>query len=302
MSRVELTGASSRRTITPVKAGEIKHVTIIGVGLLGGSIGLALKRRLTQAHVAGVGRREASLREALRAGAIDSAHLDAAAPAGRSDVIILATPVGSFERHLRAIQPVLKMGAWVTDVGSTKAEAARTARKVLGPRGPFVGSHPMAGGERKGPAHARADLLDGATCIVTPTPDTPPRLVARAEALWRLLGMNVTRMSPAAHDRAMAAVSHVPHAAAALLMLLPRKADLPLAASGLRDMTRLAAGDPEMWRDIFLTNRRNVAMTMGRLERSLAALRCAVAEGDARAIESLLRKARKVRSLRGEWS
>jgi prephenate dehydrogenase len=271
-----------------MSTGEIQHVTIIGVGLMGGSIGLALKKRWPRVRVAGVGRRQASLREAVRVGAIDTAHMEAAEAAAESDLVILATPVGAFEGYLRAIRPALKAGAWVTDVGSTKAEVVRAARRVLGPRGAFIGSHPMAGSERKGPAHARADLFEGATCIVTPSATTPKRF-------WRTLGMKVVRMSPAAHDRSVAAVSHLPHVVSALLMMLPREGDLPLAAGGLRDMTRLAAGDPEVWRDILLSNRREVVRAIDGFRRSLDRIRRLVAESQTGAIESLLKHAQSRR-------
>ena len=232
------------------------------------------------------------VREALRIGAIDTAHLDVAEAVPHSDLVVLATPVGAFEGYLRAIRPLLKAGAWVTDVGSTKAEVVRGARRALGAGGPFIGSHPMAGSERKGPAFARADLFDGATCVLTPTAGTPPHLSARAERFWRMLGMRVLRMSPAAHDRRVAAVSHLPHAVSAVLMLLPREADISLAATGLRDMTRLAAGDPEVWRDILLTNRREVLRAIRRFTRGIDELGEAISRGDAAAIEKLLRRAK----------
>jgi len=272
-----------------------QHVTIIGVGLLGGSIGLALKRRF-RAHVAGVGRRQASLDEALRRGTIDEAFLDAAAPASRSDLVILATPVRAFEAHLRAIAPVLKPSCLVTDVGSTKAVVVASAQRVFRRgRCPFVGSHPMAGSEQRGSAFAREDLLEGTLCLITPTARTADADVAAVEALWSDLGMRVMRMTPAAHDRAVAAISHLPHALSALLMLLPAEGDLKLSAGGFRDMTRLSAGDVEMWRDIFLTNPKAVAAALDRFGRSLAKLREAIARGDAAKIEKLLTQARRRR-------
>ena len=270
----------------------LKHVTIVGVGLLGGSAGLAIKAHDPNIRIAGVGRRQASLDKALAVGAIDTAHLDSAGAAGDSDLVILATPVGAFEAHLRAIRPVLRRGAVITDVGSTKARVVRTGERVLGAGGPFVGSHPMAGSEAKGVAFARADLFVGATCIVTPTPNTPRRLVGRVRRLWEMLGMHTLDMTPGAHDRAVARVSHLPHALAGLLMLLPGRNDLPVAASGFRDATRLASGDPEMWRDIFITNRRAVLAAIDRLDGSLAKLRDLVAAGDAAGIERLLRRAK----------
>jgi prephenate dehydrogenase len=276
-----------------------RHVTIIGVGLLGGSLGLAIKERRRGVHVAGVGRRRESLQEAMRIGAINSAHLHAAEPAAASDLIILATPVGAFARHMQAIAPVLKRGAVVTDVGSTKAAVDRMARRILGRSGRFVGGHPMAGSELKGPSHARADLFVGAPCILTPTRDTPRAVLATVERLWRALGARVVRMSPAAHDRAVAAVSHLPHVLAVLLMTLPRRADLEVAASGFADSTRLAGGDVEMWRDIFMTNRKAILAAIDAFDEDLMRLRDLVETGDAKGIEQFLAAAK---ARRDAWS
>ncbi|HUT61237.1 MAG TPA: prephenate dehydrogenase [Phycisphaerae bacterium] len=273
----------------------LNHVTIIGVGLLGGSIGLALKKLRPRVRVAGVGRRRSSLARAMRAGAIDSAHLDAGEAVGQSDLVILATPVGAFAGHLSAIRPHLKAGAMVTDVGSTKVEVVRAARRILGPRELFVGSHPMAGSERKGVQFARADLFRGAVCVVTPTPSTPRGLAARAERLWRMLGMRTVRMSPAAHDKAMANVSHLPHVAASVLMTVPGRADLSVAGPGLRDTTRLASGDPEMWRDIMLSNRKAILAALNRFGRSMGTLRRLLAKADAKGIERFLTAVKKRR-------
>ena len=263
----------------------IHHVTIIGVGLLGGSIGLAIKALGGGIRVAGVGRRAQSLRAAMKVGAIDSAHLDISQAVPQSDMVILATPVGAFENCLRAIKPCLKKGAVVTDIGSTKGAVVRLAARVLGVGGPFVGSHPMAGSEHRGSAYARADLLAGATCIVTPTPHTPPASVRRVEAFWRALGMRTVRMAPAAHDRAVAEISHLPQALASLLMMRPKPGHLKLAASGFRDMTRLAGSDAQMWRDIFLTNPAAILDALDRFGRSLEDLREMVKRADASGLE-----------------
>ncbi len=269
-----------------------KHVTIIGVGLLGGSAGLAIKASVRGVHVAGVGRRQASLDEALAVGAIDSAHLDAAEAVRGTDLVILATPVGAFETHLRAIAPVLDESAVVTDVGSTKREVVRTAARVLGRDGRFVGSHPMAGSERKGPAFARADLFEGATCILTPTKHTPSEAKEIVYALWDTLGMRRVEMAPAAHDRALAHVSHLPHVVSSLLMLLPRARDLDVAATGFRDTTRLASGDPEMWRDILLSNRDAMLDAVDELDERLVRLRDLLEVADADELEKLLARAK----------
>ena len=289
-----MTGRGACATLPRVMAGQrFKHVTVVGVGLLGGSVGLAIKARNPKVLIAGVGRRKASLDEALRVGAIDAAYLDAAQTAGDSDLIVLATPVRAFARHLRSIMPVLRAGALVTDVGSTKADAVRTAERILGRGGPFVGSHPMAGSERKGVAFAGADLFEGATCILTPTAHTPPAMLNRAERLWKTLGMRTVRMSPAGHDRALARVSHLPHLLAGLLMMMPKRADLTVAATGLRDTTRLAAGDPEMWRDILLTNRKQILAAIDNFGESLADLRDLLERSDPAEIQAFLAKAKK---------
>lgn len=272
----------------------IQHVTVIGVGLLGGSAALALKADDPSIRIAGVGRRPESLRQALAAGAIDTAWLDPAEAVARADLVILATPVGAFGHHMRAIAPVLPKGAIVTDVGSTKAAVVRSAGRILGHRR-FIGSHPMAGSELKGVAYARADLFAGATCILTPVPSTPARVVRRVEKVWRRMRMRTVRMSPAGHDRAVARISHLPHALAGLLMRLPAPAELDIAATGFRDATRLAGGDPEMWRDIFLTNRRQVLAAIDDFDQALMALRDLVEAGDAGGLLAFLAAAKRRR-------
>ena len=273
----------------------LQHVTIVGVGLLGGSVSLALKARHRAIHVAGVGRRPESIGRALDAGVIDSAHLDAAAPAAETDLVILAAPVRAFAAHLEEIAPRLRAGAWVTDVGSTKAQVVAEAERILGPGGPFVGSHPIAGSDRKGAAYSRADLFRDATCVLTPTASTPPELVARAEALWQSMGMKTVRMDPAAHDRALARVSHLPHLLAAALVLLPDGGELDLSGTGFADTTRLAGGDPEMWRDIALTNGDAILEAIDRFGETLAGLRERIANQDAEGIERFLADAQRRR-------
>ena len=275
--------------------GNIRCVTIVGVGLLGGSIGLAMRAAGPAVRIVGVGRRQSSLDEALEVGAVDEVHLDVAEGVAHADMVILATPVGAFGRLLEGAKAGLKAGAVVTDIGSTKAEVVAQAEFALGRGGPFVGSHPMAGSEHKGPAFARADLFAGATCIVTPTEHTPPELAERVERFWLALGMRVVRMSPADHDRAVARISHLPQVLASLLMQLPDEADLDISASGFRDSTRLAGSDPEMWRDILMTNRAPVLAAIGDMAGRLGRLAELIQAGDADAIEQLLAVARQRR-------
>ncbi len=274
---------------------ELQQLTVIGVGLLGGSVGLAVKATDESVRVVGVGRRRSSLDRALAAGAIDRATLDTAEGVSGSDLVVLASPLGAYERHLSAMAPALSPAAAVTDVGSTKALAVRLAESILGRSGPFVGSHPMAGGERRGVEFARADLFVNATCIVTPTARTPKELVGRVQRFWRLLGAVTISMSPARHDRAVARVSHLPHVLAALIVLGQRPADLPLAGGGFLDTTRIASGDPGMWREILLTNRRAVLAAIDEAEEHLAHLRDLIELGDGPGVERFLASAKRRR-------
>jgi prephenate dehydrogenase len=275
-----------------------KQVTIIGVGLLGGSLGLAVRKLRLAGRVIGVGRREASLLAARKRRAIDAYSLCAAEGVAGSDLIVLATPVGAFERHLKAIAPSVAPGAIITDVGSTKSLVVRQAQRILRRPGMFVGSHPMAGSEQRGVDFADVNLFRGATCIVTPTPATNKAAMAKVESFWQALGMKLVRLSPAAHDRALAKVSHLPHVLASLLMLLPGEADLELAATGFRDTTRLAGGDVEVWRDIFMSNRPAMLSAVDKLDESLLRLRDLLEVGDAKEIERLLAKAKLRREKR----
>ena len=153
----------------------------------------------------------------------------------------------------------------------------------------------MAGSEQKGVTFARADLFVGATCILTPTTSTPTSVVKRVESFWQTLGMRTMQMTPSAHDRALARVSHLPHVLASLLMMLPAKGDLEVSATGFRDATRLASGDPEMWRDILMTNRRSILAAIDNFEEDICHLRDLLELGDAPGIEKLLIAAKKRR-------
>ncbi len=271
---------------------EIKHVTIIGVGLIGGSIGKALRK--SGVKVSGVGRRQSSLKTALKVGAIDDAHFDCSESVPQSDLVILATPVGTFESYFRAIKPLLKRGAVVTDVGSTKGDVVRWARKVWrsGKDNPFIGSHPMCGNENKGSQYSDPALLSGALCIITPLANTPKAKLRRVVNFWKNLGMQTKQMTPAAHDLSVARVSHLPHLISTALVLLPTDNDLEVAATGFHDTTRLAGGDPEMWRDIITTNRKSKNKAIDELNTVSKKLRDLVSAGDEKAIENFLIKAK----------
>ena len=270
------------RTMAP------KRLSMLGVGLLGGSIGLAVKRAVTGCKVIGYGHRAETLDEALKTGAIDEASQSVEQAVAGADLVILCTPVGIFEQILTAIASALAPGAIVTDVGSTKRSVVAAAERLVPARTTFVGSHPMAGSEKRGVRFATADLFQGAVCITTPTASTPSGALARVERFWESLGMHLVRLSPAEHDRRLADVSHLPHALAAALVSVQDGGSLPLAGKGFLDATRIAAGDPGLWRDIFLDNRDNLRDSLRRFRARLDALESSLGAGDAEAIKTWL--------------
>ncbi len=228
-------------------------------------------------------------------GAVDEIYDDPGQAVRGADYIILCTPVGIFPRMLGAIGPVLGDGAVVTDVGSTKASVVEAAAKLLPRSARFVGSHPMAGSEKRGVEFARADLLRGALCMMTPTESTDPGALEKAEAFWQKLGMRTTRVSPAEHDRRMADVSHLPHAVAAALVAMQDETSFDLAGKGFADATRIAGGDGGLWRDILLDNRENLLASIERLNAQLAALAGHLRSGDGDAVKTWLDAAARSR-------
>src|SRR5436190_17870561 len=193
---------------------KLERLSIVGVGLLGGSIGLAVRSTVNDCEIIGYGHRPATLERAVQIGAIDRGTGVLAEAVDGADLVILCTPVGLMREMLSGLAGCLKPGAVVADVGSTKASIVRAADEIL-PRGvAFIGSHPMAGSEKRGVEFARADLFQNALCILTPDERTDAKAVSNVEAFWELLGMRTCRMDPAAHDAALAEVSHLPHALA----------------------------------------------------------------------------------------
>ena len=242
-----------------------KRVTILGVGLLGGSIGLALKSAVSGCHIVGYGHRESTLEKAKEVGAIDEGSTDPAKAVGGSDVVILCTPVLTFGALLSQIGPSLTAGAVVTDVGSTKRSVVAAAEAVLPKTASFVGSHPIAGSDKRGVEFARTDLFKHALCILTPTQNTLQSSIEVIQNLWKLVGMRVTSMTPDAHDQLLADVSHLPHVTAAALVAMQADAGLDLCGKGFLDTTRVAGGDGALWRDILIDNRDNVRASVLRL-------------------------------------
>ena len=244
-----------------------QQVTIIGVGLLGGSLGLVLKEQGLAKTVVGVGRREANLELAVQMGAIDRFTLEPHEAVCDSDFIVLATPVDTYPSHLQRWGQQVPSGAIVSDVGSVKGQLVFDVEAALSSATYFVGAHPIAGREKSGVAYATSKLFEGARCIVTPTLNTNTDALTKVRDLWEAAGSKVLSMDPMVHDWVLGAVSHLPHIAAFALMhaLEDLQEKTPEALSlldysggGLRDTTRIAASSPEMWRDICLANRENL--------------------------------------------
>jgi len=226
------------------------------VGLLGGSIGLALRAAGFTGRLVGIGRRMSSLKKALAVDAVDEVTRDVGAVAG-AQLVILCTPISQFGPLLERMAPALKPGTYVTDVASAKVEVVRLAGRMLPRDVHFIGSHPMAGSEKAGVEFARADLFQRALCLVTPTARTSAGTVRWVRSFWEVLGGRTVVLSPQRHDELLARVSHLPHAvAAALVALAERKSAIDLAGPGFADTTRIASGEPGMWVDIFGANRK----------------------------------------------
>lgn len=278
-----------------------RKITIIGVGLLGGSLGLAARQRRLAGEVAGFVRRAASLKDCEKAGALDYATTDLLAAVSKADLVILCTPLAQMRAITEQFLPALKRGAIVTDVGSVKADVVRQLESLVKKAGAhFVGGHPMAGGEKMGVLAARADLYTNAICILTPTKKSNPRAVRQVEQFWKSLGARTVRMDAAKHDLLVSRSSHLPHVTAAALaafVLGPKKpADqAALCATGFRDATRVASGSPEMWRDIAVSNRKHLARSMDAYIAELKKFQSALKRDDVAAIEAFFINAKQRR-------
>jgi prephenate dehydrogenase len=278
---------------------KIKTLTIVGVGLIGGSIGLAAKARGLAQRVIGAGRNPASLDVARAVGAIDEGLLDANAAVHRADVAVFCTPVDRIAEQVLAAAPGCAGGTLLTDAGSTKREIVAAIEGVMPAGVAFVGSHPLAGSEKRGPEHADARLFNNRLTVVTRTPHTDQAALERTKAFWQALGSRVSVMSPEDHDRALAVTSHLPHLlASALAGVLPAEL-VELAATGFRDTTRVAAGDPNLWTAIFIQNRTALLEALRPLTNRLQDFRQALEAGDWTAVDSLLTQAKKVRDALG---
>lgn len=271
-------------------------ITIIGVGLIGGSIGLAVRNRHLAQKVTGVFRRESTMKRALKRRAVDSGVMKIKDGVKGADLIILATPVYSIPAVAREAIRYAKRGAVITDVGSTKRwlvgrmEGMIRSKPVF-----FVGSHPMAGSEHAGVEFAKVDLLKGSPCIVTKTSRTDNRALAAVVGFWKALGAKVKVMDPVSHDKSVALISHLPHLMAfGLAGAVPEK-ELVYAAEGFKDTTRVASSDPVLWADIFLSNKKEILRSARMFESYYKKIISALNRGRHSQVAGLLAAAKRKR-------
>jgi prephenate dehydrogenase len=275
-------------------------LTIVGVGLIGGSVGLAAKSRGLARRVVGVGRDERTLARAVAVGAIDSFTTSLADGASAADLVVVCTPVDRVAADVLTAANTAPPRSVVTDAGSTKGNIVRAIHGKMSPKAaPFVGSHPLAGSEKKGAAHSRADLFTDRLVVVTPTADTDQEAASVVELFWQSLGAQVIRMDPFEHDEALAATSHLPHAAASGLAAATPVGWLGLTAGGFRDTTRIAGADPELWAAIFEANRDAVLAAADRFADRMAEFRRVLEAGDRAGLVRWLTDGKKVRDALG---
>ncbi|HXU71608.1 MAG TPA: prephenate dehydrogenase/arogenate dehydrogenase family protein [Polyangia bacterium] len=262
------------------------RAALVGCGMVGGSLMAALRAAAVVERVVGFDRAAAHAEAARSRGLVDEVAPDAASAARGAQLVVLAVPVGATAEVCAAIAGAVAEATLVTDVGSTKTDVVAAAEAGLPDAARFCGAHPMAGTEKSGPAAADAALFQGKLAILTPTARTSPAARAACADLWKAAGARTREMTPAAHDRAMAWVSHLPHVVAfALASAVGGDEFAGLAGGGFADTTRIAASDPAMWRDIFLANRAALLDAIHGFEGQLAALRAAIESGDPARIE-----------------
>jgi len=282
----------------------IGKLVVFGVGLIGGSFALALKKRGAVAHVVGVGRSRANLLAARRLGIIDEIAADAGAAVKDADLVLLAVPLGQTRAVLAQIAPHLAAHTVVSDAGSTKRDVITAARRQLGATfARFVPAHPIAGTEKSGAEAAFAELFENRNLIVTPEPETSARALKLVTAAWKLAGMRILSMDAAKHDRMFALVSHLPHLLS--FTAVGNIADYPDAArlfqhigGGFRDLTRIAGSSPEMWRDICIANRDPILAALDGYLSDLEAVRGMVEASDG---QGLAMKFSTARNARAKW-
>jgi prephenate dehydrogenase len=275
---------------------QLRQITVIGLGLLGSSITLAILRTLKGIKSVGYSHRAVTRGKARRLGVAHKVVDDIHKSVEQADIVILATPIRTFENIFRQIAGSLPSGCIVTDVGSTKQEAHRWAQRILPKSVYYVGSHPIAGSEQRGLEFARADLFHEAICVLTRTKGTKPQALQTLSKLWVRLGCKVKVMQPGRHDRILANVSHLPHVTVAALINANVPEELKFAGRGFIDTSRIASGPANVWTDVLLTNSANITKGIDKIVRELTKLKEAMSKRDEKRLCMLLKQAKKRRA------
>ena len=290
-----------------VKFQQIKNITILGVGLIGGSLGLALKENGFKGQITGLGRRRETLNIALERNVVDFATTDFKSGVEKADLLIIGTPVSLIPQMVKRIseQAPPKKPLFITDAGSVKTQVVREIDNFLSAQDHthihFVGSHPMAGSEKASVAEAKSNLFNNAKCIITPSMCTSPNAIQVVKDLWEFIGGYTIVLSPTDHDYLVAGASHLPHLIASVLTQTTQSVQteslraLELAATGFRDTTRIAAGSPEIWRDIFLQNSEFLIPIVKSTIQTLEQLSTLLTNKDSTKIEEFLAQAKEIR-------
>jgi prephenate dehydrogenase len=272
-----------------------RRVTVIGVGLMGGSLALALRKNGLTKEIFGVSQRHSSLVTAMKNGVIDNGFTDPVKAVQGSDLVVFACPVQTIMRFLPSVNKALRRGCILTDVGSTKVEIVEEAEKILSAPGNFVGSHPLAGSEKRGIDHAVDNLYENTICIMTPTEKTNRVAKEKIKHMWSKIGAHVKFLAPEEHDRILSNISHLPHLLSFVLMNVVPEGDMQFAAQGFRDVTRVAASSPQMWVDIFLSNKKNVLNALDSTVSQFSELRKAIIKNDEKTLLEYITKAKEKR-------
>ncbi|TWT61134.1 prephenate dehydrogenase [Rubinisphaera italica] len=275
----------------------LQTLAIRGVGLIGGSIAKAARKAGIAQEIVGIGRDEARLQKAVEHQVIDRFETDSKTAASQADLIVVCTPVDCIAKDIVQLHGSLRPEALITDAGSVKEQIVREVCEKLGAKHRYLGSHPLAGSEKTGFEHSDADLFQNAAVVLTPEEQSSKNDLNFLEAFWKALGGKVSIMSPAEHDRALAATSHLPHLIAAALASSVSEDQLPLAATGFGDTTRIASGDPHLWTSIFCQNPNGTLAAAKEFQQQLNAFLEAVEAKDTDKINALLLTAKKRRDL-----
>jgi prephenate dehydrogenase len=275
---------------------DLKQITVIGMGLLGGSITSTILRTFSGVKTVGYTHRASTRKKARQLAVASEIVDDIKTSVSNADLVILSTPICTFEKIFGQIRGAMPKGCIVTDVGSTKVLPHRWAAKKLPETIHYIGSHPIAGSEQRGIEFARDDLFDGAVCILTTTKKTNRGAVQTLKRFWSALGCSVKLMTPDEHDKVFAGISHVPHVVAAALINANNSETLKFAGKGFMDTSRIASGPANIWADILLTNSKNTVRGIDRVITELGKLKKAVKAGDVKQIEKLLKTARNKRA------